>query len=377
MLEKLIAITTRQGYSSGLPTNLPRLTIRSTAAPTPPTPAMFEPRFYFLLQGAKRMSGRAGTCAMASVGLPFVSEVVEASPSLPYLSVESKLDAGIVASLLLDMSYRTPAHREPGAISITQADESTVAPLERLMGLVDRPSEAAILAAQFERELCYRLMLGPLGSRLGQIGGRTSRFGQIRMAAEWISANANKPMIVEWLASHVGMSVTSFHRHFKAVTAHSPLVYQRKIRLLGARRQHASGGANVTRIAFGPGYVSPFYRNAPVGCSVPPVGRRTGGLIGRPTTARHAPPRCWASHGRHGATLPRARTRRVCGNPTIRAQIPGIVHPRLTHAGSSIVRPCCCGRPSADTPRPVPLACKSAPRSARGRSASASAMPAG
>ena len=198
-----------------------------------------------------------GTCAVASVGLPFVSEVVEASPEKPYISVELMLDAGIVAGLLLDMSKSTQPYPQAGAISIAQADSSFVEPLVRFIGLLDTPAEVKVLGSQFEREFYYRLLLSPLGSRLCQIGMHNTRFGQIKIAADWISANADKPMSVHWLAAHVGLSVTSFHRHFKAVTAHSPLAYQRQLRLLAARRLLASGASNVTGVAFETGYASP------------------------------------------------------------------------------------------------------------------------
>ena len=262
MLTKLISTAVRYGSVAGVPTAIPQLTIWTAEAPTDQIPALFEPEFYLLLQGAKRMTiagqtfeCRAGTCAVASVGLPFTSEVIEASPERPYLGLELKLDASIVTSLLLDIPDRTD--QQSGAISISQADDSIVEPLDRLLRLLDAPSEIGILAPQFERELCYRLLQGPMGSRLRQIGRHSARFGQIKMAAQWICENADKPMSIGWLAASVGMSVTSFHRHFKAVTAHTPLAYQRHIRLLDARRRLASGSSNVTATAFATGYASP------------------------------------------------------------------------------------------------------------------------
>jgi AraC-like DNA-binding protein len=267
LLEKLVAIAGPHGRADGLPSTYENLIIRLRDAPTDPEPALFESKFYLLLQGAKQMTvgGNTfdcypGTCAVASVGLPFVSAVVQASRANPYLSVELTLDPAIVDGLLLDM--RETQHIEPdgpalaGALSVEQIGQSIVDPLERLLGLLDRPADIPVLAAQYERELYYRLLTGPLGPRLRQIGQRNARFGQIKMAAEWIQENANQAMSVEWLAAHVGMSVTSFHRHFKSVTACSPLAYQRKIRLLDARRQLVSGDANVTQTAFSSGYAS-------------------------------------------------------------------------------------------------------------------------
>ena len=240
---------------------MPRLTVRRADAPTDPIPALFEPKFYLLLQGAKRMTIAGdtfpcgpGTCAVAAVGLPFVSQVTQASADRPYLGVELKLDAGIVAGLLLDVPDR--ADQPCRSITVASVDASVAEPLERLLRLLDVPSDLAVLGPQVERELCYRLMQGPMGGTLRQIGQRNTRFAQIRRAAEWISANADKPMRVERLAASVGMSLTSFHRHFKAVTSQSPLAYQRHIRLLDARRRLASGTIGVTQAAFATGYAS-------------------------------------------------------------------------------------------------------------------------
>lgn len=278
MLAHLATVAARHGSASAAPTVMPRLTIRSADAPIGPMPALFEPKFYLLLQGAKRMTigGRAfgcepGTCAVASVGLPFTSEVTEASLDLPYLGVELKFDAGIVASLLLDMPDAT--ERQSMAISIAHADHSILEPLDRLLRLLDAPAEIPVLAPQFERELCYRLLQGPMGGTLRQIGRCNTRFGQVRAAAAWICENADKPMCVTRLAASVGMSVTSFHRHFKAATAHSPLAYQRHIRLLDARRRLASGSINVTATAFATGYTSAsqFSREYKRAFGAPPI----------------------------------------------------------------------------------------------------------
>lgn len=275
---KLIATAVRYGSVAGTATAIPRLSIWLSDKPTTPTPALFEPKFYILLQGSKRLAIAGGvfdctsaTCAVASVGLPFSSEVVEASQEHPYLGVELKLDAGIIAGLLLDLPEST--EEQSGAISFGQADETVIEPLGRLLALLDAPTEIPVLAPQFERELYFRLLQGSMGRRLRQIGQHNSRFGQIKIAAEWIGENANKPMSVDWLAAHVGMSVTSFHRHFKAVTAFSPLAYQRHIRLIDARRQLASGAANVTETAFAIGYnsASQFSREYKKAFGVAPV----------------------------------------------------------------------------------------------------------
>lgn len=242
-------------------TAIPRLTIWSSSRPTRPTPAMFEPKFYILLQGAKRLTigGEAhdfgvGSCAVASVGLPFTSEVLIASPDAPYLGLELRLDPGMVASLLLDTSVSDDG--EAPTFTAGCASPDVLEPLERLVRLLATPAEIPVLALHLERELCFRLLQGPMGGTLCQIVQHNSCFRQIRTALEWIRGNASHPMRVPQLAASVGMSATSFHRHFKAVTACSPLAYQRHIRLLEARRLVASGATNVTSAAFATGYAS-------------------------------------------------------------------------------------------------------------------------
>ena len=129
-------------------------------------------------------------------------------------------------------------------------------PFGRLLRLLAAPTDAPVLAGPFERELCYRLLQGPLGDTLRQVGRRGSRFAQVRAAADWIGGNADKPLSVRRLATDVGMSPTSLPRHFKAVTGYSPLAYQRYLRLLEARRLLLSGAAPVTTTAFTVGYAS-------------------------------------------------------------------------------------------------------------------------
>lgn len=274
-------------------TAIPRLAIWRSIGPTRPEPAMFDPKFYMLLQGRKRMTigGQhldyaAGRYAVSSVGIPFMTRVTEASPEAPYLGVELALDAGLVASLLLDMP--DTGAREAPAIDTAQAADDVTEPLERLLRLLSSPADIPVLAPLFERELYYRLLGGPVGGTLRQVVRSHARFAQVRAAIEWIGGNASEPMSVAKLAKAVGMSATSFHRHFKAVTAHSPLAYQRHVRLLGARELLVSGEANVTAIAFAVGYASAsqFSREYKRMFGVSPI-HDAGLARRRPDDARH------------------------------------------------------------------------------------------
>ncbi len=262
MVSKQAALAAEHASSPPAQSAVPGLMIRCSAEPTPPIPALFEPVFYIVLQGSKRLTfaGRthdfgAGTCAVASVGLPFVSQVIEASPSKPYVGAELRLDPGVVADLLITLPEAS--ERVAPSFAAAPADPMVLEPFGRMLRLLATPADAAVLAGPFARELCYRLLQGPLGDTLRQVGRRGSRFAQIRAAADWIGANADKSLNVKRLAADVGMSPTSLHRHFKAITGYSPLAYQRYLRLLEARRILHTGDAPVTTTAFTVGYASP------------------------------------------------------------------------------------------------------------------------
>lgn len=255
-----------------------KLIIRRATQPSEPIPALFEPVFYIVLQGAKRLTfaGQtrdfaAGTCAVATVGLPFISQVIKASLSQPYVGAELRLDPGVIADLL--PSLPDAAMRDAPSFAAVSADATILEPFGRLIGLLATPTDAAVLAGPFVRELCYRLLQGPLGDTLRQVGRRGSRFAQIRAAADWIGGNTNKRINVKLLAADVGMSSTSLHRHFMAVTGYSPLAYQRYLRLLEARRLLLSCGAPVTATAFAVGYesASQFSREYKRMFGVPPA----------------------------------------------------------------------------------------------------------
>ena len=262
MVSEQAALAAEHATSSPVPSAVPGLVIRCSTAPTALSPALFEPVFYVVLQGAKRLTfaGQThdfatGTCAVATVGLPFVSQVIEAAPNRPYVGVELRLDPGVIADLLLTLPDAPT--RDAPSFAAAPADAMVLEPFGRLLRLLATPTDAPALAGPFKRELCYRLLQGPLADTLRQVGRRGSRFAQVRAAADWIGGHADRPLSVRRLAAEVGMSATSLHRHFKAVTGYSPLAYQRYLRLLEARRLLLAGAVPVTTTAFTVGYASP------------------------------------------------------------------------------------------------------------------------
>lgn len=229
---------------------------------TGPIPSMYEPMLCFVLQGAKRVTigaqtleYRGGSFVIASLDLPAMGQVIEASPEKPYLGFALALDPASIAALLLDLPDEPTGHSMPG-LAVSPITSDLADPLLRMARLLDRPEDVTVLAPMVEREILYRILCGPQGAMLRQIGRSDSRLSQIRRAVTWSRTHFAEPLRVEDLADMAGMSVSSFHRHFKAVTSMSPLQYHKQIRLQQARRQLLAAPGEAARVAFAVGYES-------------------------------------------------------------------------------------------------------------------------
>lgn len=223
---------------------------------------MYEPMLCYVLQGAKRVTVgartfeyRGGSFLTASLNLPAIGQVIEASPEKPYLSFALALDPATIAALLLDLPDAPGESMAPG-LAVSPITPELADPLLRMVRLLDRPEDISVLRPMLEREMLYRILRGPQGPMLRQIGRSDSRLSQIRRAVEWSRKNFAEPLRVEDLADMAGMSVSSFHRHFKAVTSMSPLQYHKQIRLQQARLQLLATPGEAARVAFAVGYES-------------------------------------------------------------------------------------------------------------------------
>jgi AraC-like DNA-binding protein len=224
-----------------------------------------------LVMGANRFELLAGAAATSSFGLPYTHQLTGAAPDLPYVGISLHLDIGLLTKVMLDMPKQT--ERWTCAVAAGDLSGAVGDAFARLVGLLGSPDDVDMLAPHYEAELYYRLLQSPMGDTLRQISQRNDRFQKLKAAADWLAANHSAPVVIPDLAASAGMSVTSFHRHFKAVTGHSPLAFQRHMRLLEARKLLASGGANVSHVAYEVGYLSPaqfsreyksMFGNAPV-----------------------------------------------------------------------------------------------------------------
>jgi AraC-like DNA-binding protein len=262
LLDAVAPFIMRRTGRLGMAMPLPRLTLWSSTHPTVPTPAMLKPIFYVVLQGAKGLTiGRhslrltAGHCVATSFGLPYVGQIDTATRATPFVALGLDLDVALLIDVMLEM----PKADDRWACSAKNGDLTgpVGTAFARFVELLAAPEDRGFLGRPYEAEFYYRLLQSPMGDTLRQLGRQDNRSRRIKMAADWLIANADKPAVVPDLAARSGMSLTSFHRHFKAVTGYSPLAFQRQARLLDARRLLASGNRSVSSVAYAVGYASP------------------------------------------------------------------------------------------------------------------------
>ena len=172
-----------------------------------------------------------------SVALPVASQITQASHSEPYLAFKLDLDPHKIAELVLKVyPHGLPPVQERRAVYVTPIDASVVNAATRLMSCLAQPGDAELLSPLVTDEILIRLLRGPIGVRVAQMGFAESSVHRVAKAISWLRANFSQPMKVEDLAEMVHMSVSSFHEQFKSVTSMSPLHYQKVLRLQEARR---------------------------------------------------------------------------------------------------------------------------------------------
>ncbi len=245
-------------------TAIPRLTLLRSNTPTVPIGTVYQPVLCIIAQGRKRvMLGNrvfeydAAKYLIVSVDLPISGEICEATLEEPYLALSLTLDQATLASLLLDMTEGEREADLSAGLVVKALTPDLLDPVARLLGLLDQPRDIPVLAPLVEREILYRLLCSDQGALLRQIALADSRLSRIGHAIAWIKGNFAETFHIETVADIAGMSPSSFHRHFKAVTMMSPLQYQKLIRLQEARRLLLSHRQDAASIGFTVGYDSP------------------------------------------------------------------------------------------------------------------------
>lgn len=243
---------------------IPGVYLGIEAGPTPPCQLVVEPILSLTAQGAKRIEvGKqkfkyhAGQFLVVSVDLPADANVVEATPQLPYLGFAMTLRPEVIAGLLLESGGpRTDSDNWPG-IAVCDLSSDLLDAVVRLVRLLERPSDIPILALALEREILWRLINGPQGAMVRQIGLADSRMAQIGRAIRWLRGHFAEAVRIEELAEIAGMSGTSLHRHFRSVTSMTPIQYQKQLRLQAARARLLTRKEDVAEVGLAVGYDSP------------------------------------------------------------------------------------------------------------------------
>jgi len=246
-------------------TEIPGLILARRSEPGQPVSIMYEPSICVIASGAKRV--QLGDDAyvydphhflLTSVDLPTFVQVINASPEKPYLGLVLKIDHREISQLMVDSNLPPPRPQQSSrGIATGEVTLPLLAAIQRLIDLLDEPKDIPILAPIIKREIFYRLLVGDQGARLRQIASAGSQSQQIARAIDWLKGNFTRPLRIDDLAAQVNMSTSTFHHHFRAVTAMSPLQYQKWLRLNEARRLMLAEDQDATTAAFQVGYESP------------------------------------------------------------------------------------------------------------------------
>lgn len=262
-LDELRALTAH-AENRPTPTGIPRVAMVQGAIPAHELAAVYEPMVNLILRGSKSMTvGERilhycpANYFVMSIDLPAIGTVWPAETGEPYLAVALTIDRAILSGLLADLPEAAAGESVRAGFSVAAVTEELMDAWVRILRLMHKPADIAALAPVYEREILFRVLQGPHGAMLRDIATPDTAMARVNRAIDLIRREFAAPLRVETLADQASMSVSAFHRHFKAVTAMSPLQYQKRIRLLQARTLLTAGGRNVTAAAYEVGYESP------------------------------------------------------------------------------------------------------------------------
>jgi len=251
-------------------TPVPGLGMMCVEAPSGDLHSVYRPLVCLVLQGAKRMIvGReerifsAGTSVIVSADMPVVGRIVQASRDQPYLAIAVELEMALLRELVTQLGS-APLQR-PSQTRTLFSEDTEAATLDcaaRLMRLLDQPAAIPLLRPGIMRELHYWLLSGPHGSALRALADPDGHAGRLSAAMAMLRTEYRSRIPVERLADAAAMGLTAFHKHFKHMTSLTPGQYQKRLRLIEARRLMLDEGLSASSAAFEVGYesVSQFTR---------------------------------------------------------------------------------------------------------------------
>jgi AraC-like DNA-binding protein len=245
-------------------TAIPGLSFFRRTEPSVCYRAAYEPSLSVFAQGKKRINMgdtdylcEASSFVLSSIDVPVESQILEASKEVPLLSMMLSLEMPIVREILSREDLPEPeAAPQRRGLAVGQANAGLLGACVRLIDVLDNPDDIPFLSHLIQREIIYRVLRTPQGARLrtiattGDLGNRTAR------AIAWLKANYAKPLHMDELASVARMGVSTLHHQFRALTAMSPLQYQKQLRLQAARERMLMDGVDASSAAYEVGYES-------------------------------------------------------------------------------------------------------------------------
>jgi AraC-like DNA-binding protein len=260
---------------------LPGLFLFRYSAPGGPMHSVVEAAVNVIAQGSKevllgerRYRYDPSRYLLTTIDLPRISHILAASRERPYLGLRLQLTPALVSSVLLEASHTlSNAQATVSAIDVSPLDGKLLDAFVWLVGLLDEPSEAPVLLPLVTREIAYCLLKGEQGARLRHLAILGGTPSSITRAVTQIRQHLDQPLSIEDLARELGMSVSRLHHHFKAVTAMSPLQFQKQLRLQEARRLMLDEDLDAAHAAYRVGYhdASHFNREYKSFFGVPPM----------------------------------------------------------------------------------------------------------
>lgn len=265
LLAAVSAYIEEQGGGQGLfPTSIESFNIVRSFQTMMPMRALYRPSLCVVLQGAKeihfgeeQLDYGAMECLVVSVELPATGRIVEASPIMPYIGVTLDFDLATIRDVLEQLDEPpTPTVNSGPCVFVGKVDEALAECIHRLMRMLSTPKAIPILYPSVMRDVCYWLLSGPHGGEICKLALPKSNIQRVVKAISMLHENFAQTLRIEQLADVAGMSSSSFHQHFKALTSMTPLQFQKQLRLLEARRLMVSEAINVAEAAYKVGYES-------------------------------------------------------------------------------------------------------------------------
>ena len=288
LARRVSALLPVSGEARDTSSPLPGVFLFRQSHPTDLIAGVYEPIVCLILQGSKQTTFGdvtfevgPGQSLLVSHDMPVLARVASATPGEPYLSIVIRLDLPLLRSLYDEVGAAAFAHTSADVAARHDADPKLIDCLGRYLELADDPLESRVMAPMVLREIHFRLLMAPHGGMLRQLLRHDSHASHVAKAIARIKRDFRTSIAVPELAREVGMSASSFHKHFRDITSSTPLQYLKDLRLIEARRMLAAGGHSVTSVAYDVGYGSPnqFSREYARKHGVPPSAHLASAVV--------------------------------------------------------------------------------------------------